>query len=194
MHTSRISTLPNTHTIRFNQFAIQIHNPAIFLLLSLALNVSVLTFYIFFVLPFPNGRSHERTHEELELVYEELLHIAALSHLSTSIKRELASIIVFEAHAHAGTVCKYICSSAPYRETVTFYDSGKFGTGIGRCLIMSDLVSSAVKFYDCHPRSALAHIMADDEKEGENAPGCLPSGCARKEFAISHRDWLHAAF
>ncbi|XP_021696055.1 rap guanine nucleotide exchange factor 4 isoform X3 [Aedes aegypti] len=48
--------------------------------------------------------SHERTHEELELVYEELLHIAALSHLSTSIKRELASIIVFEAHAHAGTV------------------------------------------------------------------------------------------
>ncbi|XP_039443269.1 rap guanine nucleotide exchange factor 4 isoform X3 [Culex pipiens pallens] len=48
--------------------------------------------------------SHERTQEELELVYEELLHIAALSHLSTSIKRELASIIVFEAHAHAGTV------------------------------------------------------------------------------------------
>ncbi|XP_058461700.1 rap guanine nucleotide exchange factor 4 isoform X3 [Malaya genurostris] len=48
--------------------------------------------------------SHERTNEELELVYEELLHIAALSHLSTSIKRELASIIVFEAHAHAGTV------------------------------------------------------------------------------------------
>lgn len=52
-------------------------------------------------------RSHERTAEELELVFEELLHISALAHLSTSIKRELASIIVFEAHAAAGTVCKY---------------------------------------------------------------------------------------
>ncbi|KAL7051611.1 hypothetical protein ACKWTF_004528 [Chironomus riparius] len=48
--------------------------------------------------------SHERTPEELELVFEELLHIPALSHLSTSIKRELASIIVFESHAQAGTV------------------------------------------------------------------------------------------
>lgn len=52
-------------------------------------------------------RSHERTPEELEQVFEELLHIAALSHLSTSIKRELASIIVFEAHAQAGTICKF---------------------------------------------------------------------------------------
>ncbi|XP_062127532.1 rap guanine nucleotide exchange factor 4 isoform X3 [Drosophila sulfurigaster albostrigata] len=48
--------------------------------------------------------SHERTPEELELVFEELVHIAALSHLSTSIKRELSSIIVFEAHAQAGTI------------------------------------------------------------------------------------------
>lgn len=56
-----------------------------------------------FVTPF---RSHERTQEELELVFEELLHIPALSHLSTSIKRELASIIVFESHAQAGTVCE----------------------------------------------------------------------------------------
>lgn len=53
------------------------------------------------------SRSHERTAEELELVFEELVHLSALSHLSTSIKRELASIIVFEAHAAAGTVCKY---------------------------------------------------------------------------------------
>lgn len=56
------------------------------------------------------SRSHERTAEELELVFEELVHLSALSHLSTSIKRELASIIVFEAHAAAGTVCKYIPS------------------------------------------------------------------------------------
>ncbi|XP_017467796.1 PREDICTED: rap guanine nucleotide exchange factor 4 isoform X2 [Rhagoletis zephyria] len=48
--------------------------------------------------------SHERTPEELELIFEELLHITALSHLSTSIKRELSSIIVFESHAQAGTI------------------------------------------------------------------------------------------
>lgn len=59
-------------------------------------------YFSFFFLP----RSHERTQEELELVFEELLHIPALSHLSTSIKRELASIIVFESHAQAGTVCE----------------------------------------------------------------------------------------
>lgn len=39
-------------------------------------------------------------------MFEELLHIAALSHLSTSIKRELSSIIVFESHAQAGTIRK----------------------------------------------------------------------------------------
>lgn len=58
-------------------------------------------------------RSHERTQEELELVFEELLHIPALSHLSTSIKRELAAIIVFESHAQAGTICKYTLSNSP---------------------------------------------------------------------------------
>lgn len=51
-------------------------------------------------------RSHERTADDLETIYEELLHIRALSHLSNSIKRELASVMVFEAHARAGTVCK----------------------------------------------------------------------------------------
>lgn len=65
-------------------------------------------YFILITIPFFSPfRSHERTQEELELVFEELLHIAALSHLSTSIKRELASIIVFESHAQAGTICKY---------------------------------------------------------------------------------------
>lgn len=49
-------------------------------------------------------RPYERTPEELELVYEELLHVKALAHLSTMVKRELASVIMFEQHAHAGTV------------------------------------------------------------------------------------------
>lgn len=48
--------------------------------------------------------SHERTLDDLEMIYEELLHLKALSHLSHTVKRELASVIVFEAHPHAGTV------------------------------------------------------------------------------------------
>ncbi|CAD5221809.1 unnamed protein product [Bursaphelenchus xylophilus] len=47
---------------------------------------------------------HERTNEELELVFEELLHVKALSHLSTMVKKELARVIGFEQHQHAGTV------------------------------------------------------------------------------------------
>ena len=48
----------------------------------------------------------ERTVEDLEIIYEELLHINALSHLSTMVKRELASVLVFESHSKAGTVCE----------------------------------------------------------------------------------------
>uniref|UniRef100_A0A1I7XPY9 DUF86 domain-containing protein n=1 Tax=Heterorhabditis bacteriophora TaxID=37862 RepID=A0A1I7XPY9_HETBA len=48
------------------------------------------------------NRPYERTPEELELVYEELLHVKALSHLSTMVKRELATVIGFEHHINAG--------------------------------------------------------------------------------------------
>ncbi|XP_071445766.1 rap guanine nucleotide exchange factor 4 [Hetaerina americana] len=48
--------------------------------------------------------THERTADDLETIYEELQHIKALSHLSNSVKKELASVIVFEAHPRAGTV------------------------------------------------------------------------------------------
>ncbi|GFS63661.1 rap guanine nucleotide exchange factor 4 [Trichonephila inaurata madagascariensis] len=48
--------------------------------------------------------SSERTDEDLEIIYEELLHIKALSHLSNSVKRELAGVLVFESHPKAGTV------------------------------------------------------------------------------------------
>ncbi|XP_037542390.1 rap guanine nucleotide exchange factor 4 isoform X2 [Nematolebias whitei] len=46
----------------------------------------------------------ERTAHELEIIYEELLHIKALSHLSTSVKRQLAGVLIFESHSKAGTV------------------------------------------------------------------------------------------
>ncbi|KAG5261559.1 hypothetical protein AALO_G00285660 [Alosa alosa] len=46
----------------------------------------------------------QRTGEDLEIIYDELLHIKALSHLSNTVKRELAGVIIFESHAKAGTV------------------------------------------------------------------------------------------
>ena len=52
--------------------------------------------------------SYERTTDDLEMIYDELLSIKALAHLSNSVKRELAGVIVFEAHSTVGTVCKEI--------------------------------------------------------------------------------------
>uniref|UniRef100_A0A8C8SNS8 Rap guanine nucleotide exchange factor 4 n=1 Tax=Pelusios castaneus TaxID=367368 RepID=A0A8C8SNS8_9SAUR len=46
----------------------------------------------------------QRTVDDLEIIYEELLHIKALSHLSTTVKRELAGVLIFESHPKAGTV------------------------------------------------------------------------------------------
>ncbi|XP_072435314.1 rap guanine nucleotide exchange factor 4 isoform X3 [Chiloscyllium punctatum] len=46
----------------------------------------------------------QRTVDDLEIIYEELLHIKALSRLSTTVKRELAGVLIFESHAKAGTV------------------------------------------------------------------------------------------
>lgn len=42
--------------------------------------------------------------QELEHVYRELLHVKALTHLSTMVKRELAAVVFFEQHQHAGHV------------------------------------------------------------------------------------------
>ena len=52
-------------------------------------------------------RGHDRTPEELEIIYEELVHTKALAHLSNTVKRELAAVIMFEAHPKAGTVCEF---------------------------------------------------------------------------------------
>uniref|UniRef100_A0A8I6B2Y4 Rap guanine nucleotide exchange factor 4 n=1 Tax=Rattus norvegicus TaxID=10116 RepID=A0A8I6B2Y4_RAT len=46
----------------------------------------------------------QRTADDLEIIYDELLHIKALSHLSTTVKRELAGVLIFESHAKGGTV------------------------------------------------------------------------------------------
>ncbi|XP_017779355.1 PREDICTED: rap guanine nucleotide exchange factor 4 [Nicrophorus vespilloides] len=48
--------------------------------------------------------SHDRTPDDLETIYEELLHIRALAHLTNSVKRELAAVLIFEAHPKASHV------------------------------------------------------------------------------------------
>ncbi|XP_069382972.1 rap guanine nucleotide exchange factor 3 isoform X3 [Paralichthys olivaceus] len=45
-----------------------------------------------------------RSAEDLEVIYEELLHVKAAAHLSASVRKELAAVLVFESHAKAGTV------------------------------------------------------------------------------------------
>jgi Rap guanine nucleotide exchange factor 4 len=52
-------------------------------------------------------RPHERTIDDLEIIYDELLHVKALSHLSSLVKRELAGVLIFEAHPFKGEVCKH---------------------------------------------------------------------------------------
>ncbi|XP_013781749.1 rap guanine nucleotide exchange factor 4-like isoform X2 [Limulus polyphemus] len=46
----------------------------------------------------------DRTADDIEVIFEELLHIKALSHLSNSVKRELAGVLFFESHLRTGTV------------------------------------------------------------------------------------------
>ncbi|KAK2851819.1 hypothetical protein Q5P01_008095 [Channa striata] len=46
----------------------------------------------------------QRSSEDLEVIYEELLHVKAAAHLSASVRKELAAVLVFESHAKAGTV------------------------------------------------------------------------------------------
>uniref|UniRef100_A0A672IQC6 Zgc:171558 n=1 Tax=Salarias fasciatus TaxID=181472 RepID=A0A672IQC6_SALFA len=79
----------------------------------------------------------QRTGDDLEIIYDELLHIKALAHLSNTVKRELASVLIFESHAKAGTVCEYFfifflvpCSldnSVEYGVVCTLHEGDDFG-------------------------------------------------------------------
>ncbi|XP_053704891.1 rap guanine nucleotide exchange factor 3 isoform X2 [Synchiropus splendidus] len=46
----------------------------------------------------------QRSAEDLEVIYEELLHVKAAAHLSSSVRKELAAVLLFESHSKAGTV------------------------------------------------------------------------------------------
>jgi Rap guanine nucleotide exchange factor 4 len=39
----------------------------------------------------------------LDVIYEELVHVKALSHLSSLVKKELAAVLLFEAHPYSDT-------------------------------------------------------------------------------------------
>ena len=51
---------------------------------------------------------HERTVNDLDFIYEELVHVKALSNLSSVVKRELSSVLLFEAHPYAGATSKIL--------------------------------------------------------------------------------------
>lgn len=43
---------------------------------------------------------------DLDIIYEELVHVKALSHLSSLVKKELAAALLFEAHPFKNTISK----------------------------------------------------------------------------------------
>lgn len=49
-------------------------------------------------------KPHERSQEEIDMVFEELQHLKALSHLTNGVKKQLASCVSGEAHAKQNTV------------------------------------------------------------------------------------------
>lgn len=50
-----------------------------------------------------------RTEEDIELIYEELLHIRALRHLSNAVKRQISACANLEYVKKSGKYCKLIC-------------------------------------------------------------------------------------
>ena len=54
----------------------------------------------------------ERTEEDIELVYEELLNVRAFWHLSNAVKRELATCVRLEHVKKAGKFCEWLWSRA----------------------------------------------------------------------------------
>ena len=44
------------------------------------------------------SRLDQRTIDDLEIIDEELFHVKGLSHLSSMVKQELATVLIFEVH------------------------------------------------------------------------------------------------
>ena len=98
-------------------------------------------------------RPYERTIDDLEIIYDELLHVKALSHLSSVVKRELAGVLIFEAHPYKGEVCQLTC----------FFDSIVSSYRISSFLFFSFLIMIIT-----HEKSRAKFIR----ERGEEGPMC----------------------
>ena len=49
----------------------------------------------------------QRTLDEIDLIYMQLMHVKPLSSLSNSIRQELAKVVTFEQHRKAGNIGKF---------------------------------------------------------------------------------------
>lgn len=51
-------------------------------------------------------RPEDRSEDDIDLVYEDIMNIKAFSHLSNTVKKELSAVIAFEAHKEKSTTRK----------------------------------------------------------------------------------------
>ncbi|XP_037803059.1 rap guanine nucleotide exchange factor 4-like [Penaeus monodon] len=156
--------------------------------------------------------SHERTIEDQELIYEELLHLKALAHLSNSVKRELASVIKFESHSREGTICEYtVMSGTPQKmlehllETRLDGRRGSVGGGGGgadlsdlplrRCdlasmdLFLDDFLLTHIVFmpYAQLTQELLRHYRIDSQSNSQD--DLFIVACKRRVIHFVHR-WV----
>uniref|UniRef100_A0A2K5CJB0 Rap guanine nucleotide exchange factor 3 n=1 Tax=Aotus nancymaae TaxID=37293 RepID=A0A2K5CJB0_AOTNA len=92
----------------------------------------------------------QRTDEELDLIFEELLHIKAVAHLSNSVKRELAAVLLFEPHSKAGTVCK------SGRGPEAKHRAWTWAKGYGEVVVGAKRARSELCFCQCSARGTRA--------------------------------------
>ncbi|KTF82233.1 hypothetical protein cypCar_00006266, partial [Cyprinus carpio] len=93
----------------------------------------------------------QRTPEDLEVIYEELMHVKAVAHLSTSVRKELAAVLVFESHAKAGTVCE--CETNDDISLVGLVTTLHEGEDFGQLALVNDAPRSAtiiLREDNCH--------------------------------------------
>ena len=72
-----------------------------------------------------NKEPSERTEEDIELVYEELLNVRAFRHLSNAVKRELAACVRLEHYKKAGKFCEQFIACRYKENVVNVLDSSK---------------------------------------------------------------------
>lgn len=61
------------------------------------------------------NRPEDRTEDDIEQVYENIMNIKAFSHLSNTVKKELSAVIAFESHKEKSTTrkCNSVTNTLP---------------------------------------------------------------------------------